>query len=50
MNGRPKAKRKSDVWHESINIDVGNYTLWTMVELSGDTPEFYLAPALLMGT
>lgn len=48
VNLRPKTKRKSEVWQESINVEVGNYTLWIMVDLSGDTPEFYLVPAQWM--
>jgi hypothetical protein len=45
---RPKTKRKSDVWQESINVEVGNYTVWMMVDLADELPEFYLAPAQWM--
>lgn len=48
VNLRPKTKRKSDVWQETINVEVGNHTLWIMVDLSGETPEFYIAPAQWM--
>lgn len=37
-----------DVWQESINVEVGNYTVWIMVDLADELPEFYLAPAQWM--
>jgi hypothetical protein len=48
VNLRPKTKRNSEVWQESINAQVGEFTLWIMVDLSADRPEFYVAPAQWM--
>src|SRR5690348_13605702 len=45
VNLRPKTKSKIDVWQESINVEVGEYTLWIM---SGETPDFYITPAQWM--
>lgn len=45
VNLRPKTKRSADVWQESIHVEVGEYSHWIMVDLSGELPEFYLAPA-----